>query len=91
MNLDMVEVPGPQTQPPTAVPAVGGVQAAKVVDVAVAAVQGLSTTVPVKAPRFWLVTVTWPLASVLTEATYLLLADVLSQPQAPAAGNAEAV
>ena len=91
MNLDIVAVPGPQTQPPTAVPTVGAVQPAKVVEVAVAAVQGLRTTVPVNAPKFWLVTVTWPLASVLTDATYLLLAEVLSQPQAPAAGSADAV
>lgn len=51
-------VPGPQTQPPTAVPAAGGVQPAKVVEVAVAAVHGLMITVPVNGLRFWLVTVT---------------------------------
>ena len=87
MNLDIVAVPGPQTHPPTAVPTDGAVQPANVVDVADAAVHGLSTTVPVNAPKFWLVTVIWPSAAVAIDATYLLEALVLSQPHAPAAGR----
>lgn len=66
-------------------------QVAKVVAVAVAAVQGLSWMAPViEEPRFWLVTVIMPAASVATVATYLLLAVVDSHPHAPAAGRAEA-
>lgn len=80
-------VPGPQIHVATRPANVGAVQVPKVV--AVLLLQGASLTVPsLPAPRFCDVMVTMPAASVAIDATYLLAGLVLSQPQAPAAGNA---
>ena len=77
---------GPQIHAPTAVPAVGEVQPAKVVAVAVAALHGFNWMEPVMPPPA--VTVTIPALSVLIDATYLLVAVDDSQPQLPPAGSA---
>ena len=71
-------------------PAVGNVQSLKVV--ALLFEQPLSWIEPVAVPpKFWVVTVTMPAPVVATLATYLLVAEALSQPQGLAAEVAGSV